>query len=62
MQNMSNLGRTGAAGFDFALDTADVGLDYISHTAGGCTAQSLANLEPLLSDPNRILKEIAYGS
>jgi len=62
MQNMSNLGRTGAAGFDFALDTVDYGLDYISHTAGGCTAQSLANLEPIFSDPNRILSEIAYGS
>jgi hypothetical protein len=62
MQNISNLGRTGAAGFDFALDTGDVALDYIAHTAGGCTAQSLSKLESMLSDPNKILQEIAYGS
>jgi hypothetical protein len=62
MQNMSNLGRTGAAGFDFALDTGDAGLDYISHMAGGCTAQSLTKLESIFSDPNRILAEISYGS
>jgi hypothetical protein len=62
MQNMSNLGRTGAAGFDFALDTADYGLDFISYTAGGCTAQSLTKLESIFSDPNRILAEISYGS
>jgi hypothetical protein len=62
MQNMSNLGRTGSAGFDFALDTADAGLDYVSHMAGGCTAQSLTKLESIFSDPNRILAEFAYGS
>jgi hypothetical protein len=62
MQNMSNLGRTGAAGFDFALDAGDYGLDYISHTAGGCTVQSLTKLETVFSDPNQILEEIAYGS
>jgi hypothetical protein len=61
-QNISNLGRTGAAGFDFALDTADYGLEFISHTAGGCTAQALTSLESVFSDPNRILAEIAYGS
>jgi hypothetical protein len=62
MQNLSNLGRTGAAGFDFALDTGDEMLEYISSTAGGCTAQSMGKLETLLSDPNRILEEISFGS
>jgi hypothetical protein len=61
-QNMSNLGRTGSAGFDFALDTVDYALDYVSHTAGGCTMQSLTKLQDIFSDPNRILAEFSYGS
>ncbi|HEV7693014.1 MAG TPA: hypothetical protein VGO52_19425 [Hyphomonadaceae bacterium] len=62
IQNMSNLGRTGAAGFDFALETADAGLDYVSHTAGGCTAQTLTGPQSVFSDPNRILAEFSYGT
>jgi len=62
MANMSNLGRTGAAGFDFALDTGDAGLDYISHVAGGCTAESLTKVQSIFSDPNQILATFSYGS
>lgn len=62
VQNISNLGRTGSAGFDFALDTGDETLKYISSLAGGCTMASSGKLQELFSDPNRILKEISFGS
>jgi hypothetical protein len=60
MQNLPAIGRTGAKGFDEALDFGSDALKFVSKTAGGdCTAKGIMSLA---SDPQKIMALSAYDS
>ena len=59
IQNMPAIGRTGAKGFDEALDFAADALHFVEKTAGGCTPQAIM---AIANDPQKLMALSAYDS
>jgi hypothetical protein len=59
VQNMPAIGRTGAKGFDEALDFTSDALAFVDKTAGGCTPKAVM---AIAEDPQKIMALSAYDS
>jgi len=59
VQNMPAIGRTGAKGFDEALDFGMDALDFVEKTAGSCTPKAIM---AFANDPQRLMALNAYDS
>ncbi len=59
IQNLPSIGRTGAKGFDEALEFGSEALAFVGKTAGGCTPKAIMGIA---SDPQRIMALGAYDS
>jgi hypothetical protein len=59
IQNMPAIGRTGARGFDEALDFGADALAFVEKTAGGCTPKAIM---AIAEDPQKLMALNAYES
>jgi hypothetical protein len=59
VQNMSAIGRTGAKGFDEALEFGADALSFVEKTAGSCTPKAIM---AFANDPQRLMALNAYDS
>jgi hypothetical protein len=59
VQNMPAIGRTGAKGFDEALDFGSEALAFVEKTAGNCTPKAIMGIA---SDPQKLMALSAYDS
>lgn len=59
IQNMPAIGRTGAKGFDEALDFGADALAFVEKTTGGCTPKTIM---AFANDPQRLMALNAYDS
>jgi hypothetical protein len=59
VQNMPAIGRTGAKGFDEALDFGTDALAFVEKTAGNCTPKAIM---AFANDPQRLMALSAYDS
>ncbi|HEX5006552.1 MAG TPA: hypothetical protein VFV70_05535 [Hyphomonadaceae bacterium] len=59
IQNMPAIGRTGAKGFDQALDFGSDALSFVEQTAGGCTPKAIM---AIANDPQKLMELSAYDS